>query len=352
MIDDLEIEGRRIGCDHKPFVIAEMSGNHNQSLERALEITEVAARSGVDAVKLQTYTPDTMTLNLSNNEFLVGDSDNSPWSGRSLYDLYQEAYTPWEWHAAIIERANELGILCFSTPFDESSVEFLEGLQMPCYKIASFEVTDLPLLRRVAKTNKPLIISTGMASIAEINEAVDTVRKVGNNNIALLKCTSSYPAPPEDSNLATMNNMRELYNCQIGLSDHTLGIGLGVAAVALGATIIEKHITLRRSDGGIDSSFSLEPEEMTKLVVECERAWKGIGSIKYGPTASERESVQHRRSIYICSDLIKGDILTSKNIRCIRPGLGLLPKYMDDVLGRAVKYDIRRGTPLKWDMLV
>jgi len=345
----ITIGGRIIGRQHPPFIIAEMSGNHNQSLERALEIVEAAARSGAHALKLQTYTADTMTLNLSSGEFYIRD-ENSPWKGRSLYDLYQEAYTPWEWHEPIMRRCRELGLICFSTPFDESAVDYLETLDVPAYKIASFENIDLPLIRRVAKTGKPLIISTGMATIGELHDAVQTARDAGCQDIVLLKCTSSYPASPENSNIRTIPHMRELFECEVGLSDHTLGVGVAVAAVALGATVIEKHFTLRRADGGVDSQFSLEPHEMTMLVEETERAWQALGKVAYGSTKQEKSSMIFRRSLYVVEDVKAGEPFTVKNIRAIRPGYGLPPKYLDVVLGKKAARDIAKGTPLSWDL--
>lgn len=346
----MQLGGRSIGAGHKPFVIAEMSGNHNQSLERALEIVEAAAKTGAHALKIQTYTPDTMTLDLDVREFHVSDPDNL-WTGRSLYKLYGEAYTPWEWHKAIFDRARELGIIAFSTPFDDTAVDFLETLDVPCYKIASFENTDIPLIRKVAATGKPMIISTGMATVAELDETVRAAREAGCENLVLLKCTSSYPATPVNTNILTIPHLRELFGCEVGLSDHTMGVGVAVASVALGATVIEKHFTLSRADGGVDSTFSMEPAEMAQLVVETERAWQSLGTVSYGPTEAEKKSLAYRRSIYCTEDIKAGDVLSAKNIRCIRPGLGLPPKYFDLVMGRRVKRDVKMGTPLNWDML-
>jgi pseudaminic acid synthase len=344
------IGDRMVGHGHPPFVIAEMSGNHNQSLARALEIVEAAAKAGAHALKLQTYTPDTMTLNLAEREFFIADK-KSLWKGKSLYQLYGEAHTPWEWHRPIFERARELGIIAFSTPFDESAVEFLERLDVPCYKIASFENTDIPLIRKVAATGKPMIVSTGMASIAELDETVKAARQAGCKHLVLLKCTSTYPATPENSNVSTIPHMRELFGCEIGLSDHTMGVGAAVASVALGATVIEKHFTLARADGGVDSTFSLEPDEMASLVIETERAWRALGTVVYGATAAEEESKIFRRSLYICADMRAGEKLTSENLRAIRPGLGLPPKFKETVIGRPVKLDVKKGTPLSWDLL-
>ena len=332
------------------FIIAEMSGNHNQSLDRALSIVDAAADAGAHAIKLQTYTADTMTLALKTDEFFISDP-KSLWVGQSMHALYQKAHTPWEWHAPIIERAKQKGILCFSSPFDETAVDFLETLDVPAYKIASFECIDLPLIRKAASTGKPLIISTGMASIAEIAEAVDAARSAGCEDLVLLKCTSTYPASPENSNLLTIPHMRDLFQCEVGLSDHTLGIGVATAAVALGATVIEKHFTLSRADGGVDSAFSLEPHEMAVLVAETQRAAQALGQIHYGPTEAEQNAVRRRRSIYIAEDLMAGDILNSTNLRRIRPGLGLPPKYYDMVLGKTVSQDVKKGTPMSWDLL-
>ncbi len=341
------ITGRNIGYGHPPFIIAEMSGNHNQSLERALQIVEAAAKAGAHALKIQTYTADTMTLDLSSGEFFIADP-KSLWQGKSLYQLYQEAYTPWEWHKPIFERCRELGIIGFSTPFDDSSVEFLETLDVPCYKIASFENVDIPLIRKVGSTGKPIIMSTGMATVAELDEAVTAAREAGCRDLVLLKCTSSYPATPENTHIATIPHMRELFACQTGLSDHTFGVGVAVASVALGATVIEKHFTLARADGGVDSAFSLEPDEMKALVEETERAWQALGKVSYGPTESERKSLVFRRSLYVTQDIKAGEIFTRENVRAIRPGLGLPPKHLDTVLGKIAKADMKRGTPLSW----
>jgi len=339
------------GNDNKPFIIAEMSGNHNQSLERALQIVEGAAKAGAHALKLQTYTADTMTIDISEGEFSIND-ENSLWKGKSLYNLYQEAYTPWEWHKPIFDRCKQLGMIGFSTPFDESSLEFLETLDVPCYKIASFENIDLPLIRKVASTGKPMIISTGMATIAELDEAVRTAREAGCQNIVLLKCTSNYPASPENSNLKTIPHMRELFNCEVGLSDHTLGIGVAVAGVAFGASVIEKHFTLSRADGGVDSAFSLEPEEMRNLVVETERAWQSLGNVNYGATLQEKKSMQFRRSLYVVREMKAGEVFTEENLRTIRPGLGLEPKYYENLLGKKISRDVKRGTPVTWDLVL
>ncbi|RLA47493.1 MAG: pseudaminic acid synthase [Gammaproteobacteria bacterium] len=347
---EIYIDGKAIGGDHPPFIIAEMSGNHNQSLERALEIVEAAAKAGAHALKIQTYTADTMTLDLDEREFHISDP-KSLWAGSSLYSLYAKAYTPWEWHGPIFDHAREFGIIPFSTPFDDTAVDFLEDLDVPCYKIASFENTDLPLIRRVAATGKPLIISTGMASIAELDETVIAAREAGCIDLILLKCTSTYPATAENTNILTIPHMRELFGCEVGLSDHTMGIGVSVGSVVLGATVIEKHFTLSRADGGVDSAFSMEPDEMKQLVVDTERAWQALGNVNYGPTESEKKSIQFRRSLYVVQDLKSGDLLTRENVRAIRPGLGLPTKYMDYVLGKTVNQDVKRGTALDWSLV-
>lgn len=349
-LSSIQIGDRRVGPECPPFIIAEMSGNHNQSLDTALEIVEGAAKAGVHALKIQTYTPDTMTLNIERGEFLIKDS-KSLWKGNSLYQLYEQAYTPWEWHKTIFDRCKELGLICFSTPFDFTAVDFLESLGVPAYKIASFENTDIALIRKVAATGKPMLISTGMASIAELDETIKAAKVAGCKSIILLKCTSSYPATPENSNVRTIPHMQELFHCQVGLSDHTLGIGTAVASVALGATVIEKHFTLSREAGGVDSAFSMEPREMKGLVIESERAWLALGRVSYGPTFEEQKSLQFRRSLYVVEDIRKGDIFSDKNLRAIRPGLGLPPKYFDLLIGKEARRDIIKGTPTNWDML-
>lgn len=346
----MQIGNKVIGNHLRPFIIAEMSGNHNQSLERALSIVDAAAKHGADAIKIQTYTAETMTLNLNKGEFFI-DDPSSLWLGKSLFDLYKQAYTPWEWHEAIIKRAMQNGILCFSSPFDASAVDFLESLNIPCYKIASFECIDLPLIQKVAKTRKPIILSTGMASLTEISEAIDTALSAGCQEIALLKCTSTYPANPINSNLRTIPHLRDAFKFEVGLSDHTVGIGTSVAAVALGATIIEKHFTLSRQEGGVDSAFSLEPSELAMLVTETERAWQSLGIVHYGPTEAENNAVNRRRSLYISEDLNAGDILTKNNLRCIRPGLGLPPKFFEIFLGKRVNRPLKKGTPVDWSIL-
>jgi N-acetylneuraminate synthase len=349
-ITEVKIGHIQVGSPQPPVVIAEMSGNHNHSLERALAIVDAAAKAGAHALKIQTYTPDTMTLDIDSGEFFIADQANL-WKGKSLYELYQEAQTPWEWHKPIFNRCSELGMVGFSTPFDDSAVDFLESLDVPCYKVASFENTDLPLIRKIASTGKPMIISTGMATVAELDETVRAARESGCRELVLLKCTSSYPSTPHDTNIATIPHMRELFGCQVGLSDHTMGIGVAVASIALGATLIEKHFTLRRADGGVDSAFSLEPEEMRMLVSETERAWQALGTVSYGPSGDEDKSLKFRRSLYVVQDIETNGRLTRDNLRAIRPGLGLAPKYLEIVLGKTVARGVKRGTPLTWDLL-
>lgn len=346
----MHISATPIGLAQRPYLIAEMSGNHNQSLERALAIVDAAAEAGADAVKLQTYTADTMTLPVDAPDFVVQDA-NSLWAGRHLHDLYKEAYTPWEWHAPIMTRARSHGLHCFSSPFDETAVDFLESLDVPAYKIASFELTDLPLIRKVAATGKPMIMSTGMATLAEIDEAVRTARQGGAEQIILLKCTSTYPATPANTNLRTIAHLRDSFGCEVGLSDHTMGVGVAVAAVALGATLIEKHFTLRRADGGVDSAFSLEPEEFKLLRSETERAWQGLGRVAYGGTQAEEKSKAFRRSIYVAQPVRAGELFSRENLRIVRPAFGLEPRYIDIVLGKRASRDLPAGTPLAWDCL-
>lgn len=334
----------------KPFVIAEMSGNHNGLIDRAIEIVHAAADCGVNAVKLQTYTADTMTIDSPREDFVV-NSAKSPWNGRRLHELYQEAHTPWEWHKELIDVATSRGLICFSTPFDSTSVDFLESLGMPLYKIASFENTDHTLIRRVAQTGMPLIMSTGMATLEELEESVSVAREAGCTDLTLLKCTSTYPAPPSETNLMTIPDLGQRFSCDVGLSDHTLGIGVAVAAVALGARVIEKHFTLSRADGGVDSAFSLEPHEMAQLVQETKRAFEALGSVSYGPTESEGDSLKFRRSLYVVQDIQEGEVVTTENIRIIRPGFGLAPKFFEQVLGRKAKTFLSEGTPLNWEVI-
>jgi N-acetylneuraminate synthase len=346
----MKILDREIGPGQRPYLIAEMSGNHNQSLERALDIVDAAAAHGADAIKLQTYTAATMTLNLCMPGFVIEDP-KSLWAGRQLYELYEEAHTPWAWHAPIMARARSLGMACFSSPFDATAVDFLESLNAPAYKIASFEITDLPLIRRVAATGKPMIMSTGMATAGEIDEAVRAARDAGCRELVLLKCTSTYPATANNTHISTIPHMRTLFGCEVGLSDHTMGCGVSVAATALGATVIEKHFTLSRADGGVDSTFSMEPLELRQLREETERAWQAVGHITYGPTAAEMKSLAFRRSLYIAQDMLAGEVLTPENLRCVRPGFGLAPRHLDSLLGQRIGRDAVAGTPMAWALL-
>lgn len=346
----IQIGQHRVGRGERPFIIAEMSGNHNGSLDRALQIVEAIAKTGAQALKLQTYTADTMTLDIAEREFRI-DDPKSLWHGRTLYDLYHQAHTPWEWHAPIFERARELGMLAFSTPFDATAVDFLLDLDVPCFKIASFENVDLPLIRKAAATGKPLIISTGLANLSEIGEAVAAAREAGCRELVLLKCTSSYPAPAAESNLLTIPHLREAFGVEVGLSDHTLGIGAAIAAIALGGCVIEKHVTLDRHDGGVDSAFSLEPQELAMLVEQGAIAAEALGAVRYGPSERESASLQFRRTLYVTRDMQAGERFGPDNVRAIRPGLGLLPKHLPAVLGRSAARDIARGTPMAWELI-
>ena len=347
MIKDIKIAHNTIGINHKPFIIAEMSGNHNQSLDRALELVDAAAHAGAHALKLQTYTADTISMK---GVFTINDK-NSLWNGKELFDLYSSAFTPWEWHKLIFQRAKEKGMVAFSSPFDETAVDFLETLNVPAYKIASFENTHHPLLKRVAATGKPVIVSTGVATIQDIAESVSVIRNAGCNEIILRKCTSTYPASPENTNIITIPHLTQLHNCITGISDHTMGVGVSVAAVALGARVIEKHFTLKRSDGGVDSVFSLEPDELKSLVVESERAFLALGNIQYGIQPSEENSLLFKRSIYVSSDMKSGDLISEYNIKIIRPGYGLEPKYFIMLLGKKINKDVIKGSPFNWDLL-
>ena len=349
-LKEIKLGDKVIGPGHKPFIIAEMSGNHNQSLDRALKIVEAAAEAGADAIKLQTYTADTMTIDEDSGLFSINDED-SLWYGKTLYELYELAHTPWDWHKPIFDRANELGMMAFSTPFDETSVDFLEEMGVPAYKIASFENSDWTLLKKVAQTGKPVIMSTGAASLADLSGGVKVLRENGCEDLVLLKCTSTYPASPENSNLVTIPSMRDVFQCHIGLSDHTLGIGAPVASVALGAVVIEKHFTLSRADGGVDDSFSMEPAEMKSLVEESERAFLAMGEVQYGIQEAEEKSLRYKRSIYVVEDIEEGEKFTNENIRVIRPGDGMKPKFLEKVLGKKAKQDLKRGTPLSWEIL-
>jgi pseudaminic acid synthase len=348
MIRDIKFFDKIMGSNHKPFLIAEMSGNHNQSLERALAIVDAAAAAGADAIKLQTYTADTITVK---GAYTINDKD-SLWKGKELYDLYKEAYTPWEWHKPIFDHAAKRGLIAFSSPFDETAVDFLESLNVPLYKIASFENTDWTLLRRVAKTGKPVIMSTGVATIADMDESVRILRENGCNDIVLLKCTSNYPSTPENTNLVTIPVIKSMFNCHVGLSDHTMGIGAAIASVALGACVVEKHFTLRRADGGVDSAFSLEPEEFKFLSVETERAFLSLGKIQLGIQEAEKKSLTFKRSLYAVEQIKKGEFFTTKNVASKRPALGLHTKFIDLIIGKKASKDIAEGTPIQWDLIV
>lgn len=342
--------GEHVIGDGKPFIIAELSGNHGQSLETALSMIDAAAESGAHAIKLQTYTPDSMTLDVDSEHFVIKEKD-SLWYGESLHKLYAKAATPYEWHKALFEHANSKGMLAFSSPFDEQAVEFLDELDVPCFKIASFELTDIPLIKAAASKGRPLIMSTGMATLSEIEEAVKAARDTGCNDIVLLKCTSTYPASPENTNLATIPHMRAAFNCQVGLSDHTAGIGAAIASVSLGASVIEKHFVLDRTAGGVDAEFSIEPHELKALVDESGRAWLALGQVTYGGSKAEEKAKQYRRSIFIAQDLSVGDVLTKENLRIVRPAFGLAPKHLETVLGKTINCDLKKGTPLGWEHL-
>lgn len=347
---DIQIQNIRIGQNNPPFIIAEMSGNHNQSLDRALQIVDAAADAGAHAIKLQTYTADTMTLNIDRAEFKINDP-SSLWHGRHLYELYEEAHTPWEWHLPILERARQRQLICFSTPFDETAVDFLESLNVPAYKIASFENTDVRLIKKVAQTGKPVIISTGMASLEELQRMVTTLRANGCTQFVLLKCTSAYPALPAEVNLKTIPHLAALFDCQVGLSDHTMGVGVAIASVALGATVIEKHFTLVRAEGGVDSAFSLEPAELKILVEETQKAWQALGKVNYQAGKIEEKSKQFRRSIYFVKDLNAGDLITEEAIRSVRPAFGLAPQYWDSIINKKLNRAVKMGDPVVWDVL-
>ncbi len=348
-VASIRIGGRSVGPGHPAFIIAEVSANHGHSLERAKSIIAEAARCGADAVKLQTYTPDTLTIDCRAEPFMIGAG--TLWEGKNLYELYGEAYTPWEWHAELKAEAEKNGLLFFSTPFDDTAVDFLEELGLEFYKVASFEIVDTALLARIAATGKPVIMSTGMASLAEIDEAVRVLREGGCPGFALLKCTSAYPAPASEMNLRTIPHMAEAFGVPVGLSDHTLGIAAPVAAVALGACIVEKHITLSRSEPGPDSGFSLEPEEFAAMVAAVRETEQALGRVSYAPTKKEQASRVFRRSLFVVRDVVAGEAFTSENVRSIRPGMGLAPKYLNLVLGRRAARDIARGTPLAFDLI-
>lgn len=346
----IKLGQRAIGPGEAPFIIAELSGNHDQSLDKALAMVDAAAKCGADAIKVQTYTADSMTLDIQHGEFVIQDVGNL-WQGQSLYQLYQQAMTPWDWHQAIFERAQQHGMLAFSTPFDQAAVDFLEQLNVPCYKIASFENSDHALLAAVAKTGKPVIMSTGMATQTELAESVEVLRKNGCDALILLKCTSHYPADPVDANLATIPHLAQLFGCQVGLSDHSAGIGVAVASVMLGASVIEKHFVLSRAEGGVDAEFSLEPAEFSALVQECKRAAVALGKVTYGGTDKEQASRKYRRSLYIAEEMHAGDIFTQANLRSVRPGYGLEPKYLPMLLGKPIKKAAAKGTAMSWEYL-
>ena len=343
----VEIFDRKIGKGYPPYIVAELSANHNGSLETALKTIGMAKNNGADAIKIQTYTPDTMTIDSNGSDFQITDG---LWSGYSLYNLYKKAHTPYAWHEEIFNYARKLEITCFSSPFDESAVDFLEDLNCPAYKIASFEAIDLPLISYASQTGKPIVISTGMATLNEIHEAVDTAKSAGCKDLILLHCISAYPAAPEECNLLTIKDLEKKFNIVVGLSDHTMGTAVSVASIALGASFVEKHVTLSRSANGPDSSFSLEPNELKKLCHDSKVAWSALGGISYS-NKSEEDSLKHRRSVYIVKDMKVGEILTLENMRRIRPGFGVKPKYYQDFLGRAVKVDVSKGTALSFDMV-
>lgn len=343
------VEGKTIGKGYAPFVVAELSGNHNQDIQRAYRLIDAAADAGADAVKLQTYTADTMTLNLDHGEFLV-DDPNNPWCGYTLHQLYDEAHTPWEWHQDLFDYIRQKGMVPFSSPFDESAVDFLESLDCPIYKIASFEMTDIPLLRKVASTGKPMIVSTGMATQDEIEKAINEIRQYSSAPCVFLKCTSTYPADPVNTNLITMLDIEQKHQVLVGLSDHTMGGAVAVSATAMGACVIEKHLTLKRSDGGVDASFSMEPEEFKTMVNDVSLAFTALGKVVYGGTQAEQNSKMYRRSIYFVTDKAKGEVITHEDIAVIRPALGLEPVHYESLIGRVLQQDVHRGTATRWDL--
>lgn len=346
MESHIEIEGRKIGPAYAPYVIAEMSANHNGNIENAFKIIDMAKRQGVDAVKIQTYTPDTLTINCDKEDFQLLDG---LWKGQTLYELYQQAYTPWDWHKPLFDYARTQNMTIFSSPFDKTAVDLLEDLNVPAYKIASFEAVDLPLIKYVAQTRKPMIISTGMADAEEIREAIEAAKEGGCKELAILHCVSGYPAPAEDYNLLTITDMRDRFNLPVGLSDHTLDNTTAIASIALGACIVEKHVTLDRNGGGPDDSFSLEPEQLGALCKGVGTAWKTLGNVDYGRKSSERGNVKFRRSLYFVDDVMPGDVITEDNVKSIRPGYGLKPKYLESVIGKKIRQKYEKGDPVKLD---
>jgi len=346
----IKINDIQIGNGCTPFIVAELSGNHQQDFSLAEKMIEAAAQAGAHAIKLQTYTAETMTLNLQNHDFVINE-ENSLWKGESLFSLYEKAYTPWEWHKPLFDKAKSLGLCAFSSPFDISAVDFLETLDVPCYKISSFENNDIPLIKKVAETGKPVIVSTGMASQDEIVELVKTIHNTGNKQVILLKCTSNYPANASDSNLVTINHMRDRFDCLVGLSDHSEGISISLAGVALGACLVEKHFVLDRQAGGVDAAFSLQPDELTDLVIESKKIHNAIGMVQYGGSENEQQSKKYRRSIYCYKEIQKDESFSEDNIRVIRPGYGLTPKYFEQILGKTASQKIPMGTALNWDMI-
>ncbi|WP_419784426.1 pseudaminic acid synthase [Maridesulfovibrio sp.] len=346
----ISINGRLIGPDHPVYIIAEMSANHNQNFDAAVELIHIAKECGVDAIKLQTYTPDTLTLNCDNEYFKIGKG--TLWEGRTLHDLYGEAMTPWEWQPKLMKIANELGLDLFSTPFDATAVDFLEEMDVPVHKIASFEIVDIPLIKKIAATGKPVIMSTGMSTLSEIDEAVSAFRKAGGKELLLLKCTSAYPAPPESMNLKTIQNMQQTFGLPCGLSDHSMGIEIPVAAVALGACVIEKHFIKARSDGGPDSAFSLEAPELKAMVEAIRNTEKALGRVNYQITEKENAGKIFRKSIFISTDAAEGDAVSADNIRCVRPGYGLHSRYYEELIGRKFRKAVKAGTPLSWDLVI
>lgn len=346
---EIKIANRWVGPSHPPFIVAELSGNHQHSLEKTLQLVDAAKEAGAHAVKIQTYTPDTITLNVNSEEFRITEP-SSLWNGRSLYDLYQEAHLPWEWHQAIFDRCSKLGLIAFSSPFDETAVDFLETLNVPCYKIASPEIVDIPLIKKVAALGKPVILSTGASTLLEIEEAVEAVKSVGCKDLIVLKCTASYPCQPKDLNLLTIPHMASALDVLVGLSDHSSGIGPAIASIALGACLIEKHFIISRYDETVDSAFSMEPNELKQLVQEAERAWLSKGEIHYGPLPVEKVSFSHRPSLYFVEDIQTGAVVKASHVRSVRPSKGLPPKEIDNVIGLTLRQSVKKGTPVSWNL--